>query len=74
MAEFFVPENSKIRKGLAFSASDGGKVRAFKIYRYNPDIGDNPISTYSRSRLKIMDQLVVNAVLKLKGEQATFSR
>jgi succinate dehydrogenase / fumarate reductase iron-sulfur subunit len=50
MAEFSLPANSKIRKdGRIFKAPAGAKnVRAFKIYRFDPDSGEN--SRWNRSR------------------------
>ena len=43
MATFTLPKNSKIRKtGEVHEALSGGKARAFKVYRYDPDSGENP--------------------------------
>ena len=43
MAEFTLPKNSKIRKGKAHPAPAGAKrTRSFKIYRYDPEAGQNP--------------------------------
>ena len=43
MAEFTLPKNSKIRKGKDVAAPAGAtRTRKFKIYRYDPDSGDNP--------------------------------
>ena len=44
MAEFLLPKNSKIRSnGRVHKATAGAKrVKAFKIYRYDPDSGENP--------------------------------
>ncbi|MBV8592021.1 MAG: succinate dehydrogenase iron-sulfur subunit, partial [Acetobacteraceae bacterium] len=48
MAEFTLPANSKIRTGQTWPASAAAaKVRAFHIYRWNPDDGQNPrLDTY----------------------------
>ena len=49
MAEFSLPRNSVPRKdGRVFKAPAGaGRVRVFKIYRYDPDSNENPrIDTY----------------------------
>jgi succinate dehydrogenase / fumarate reductase iron-sulfur subunit len=43
MAEFRLPKNSRIANGKHWPAQPGaGKTRAFKIYRYDPDTGENP--------------------------------
>jgi hypothetical protein len=43
MAEFSLPSNSKVKKGTTYPAAEGAKrVKTFKIYRYDPDTGDNP--------------------------------
>ena len=44
MAEFFLPANSKVRKnGRVFKAPAGANnVRVFKIYRFDPDLDENP--------------------------------
>ena len=51
MAEFTLPANSKIGAGKTVPAPPGAtRVREFKVYRWNPDDGKNPvIDTYSRS-------------------------
>ncbi|MDB5977511.1 MAG: succinate dehydrogenase iron-sulfur subunit, partial [Nevskia sp.] len=50
MAQLTLPKNSKIDKaaGKTFKAPAGAKnVRAFKIYRYDPDTQANPrVDTY----------------------------
>ena len=44
MAEFSLPRNSKISgKGRAHTIAGGsGRTRKFRIYRYDPDSGENP--------------------------------
>lgn len=70
MAEFTLPENSKInRNGNKHSAPEGAtNVRTFHVYRYSPDSGDNPrMDTYEVD----MDQcgpMVLDALLKIKNE------
>src|SRR6202011_2038132 len=49
MAEFSLPANSKIRKdGRVYKAPAGAaNVRVFKIYRFDPDLTENPrLDTY----------------------------
>ena len=43
MVEFTLPANSKVKKGKTFPARAGAtRVRKFKIYRWDPDSGENP--------------------------------
>ncbi|MBA3837947.1 MAG: succinate dehydrogenase iron-sulfur subunit, partial [Zymomonas sp.] len=44
MAEFLLPANSKIRnEGKNHAAPAGAtRIKKFKIYRYDPDSGENP--------------------------------
>ncbi|MEC8585546.1 MAG: succinate dehydrogenase iron-sulfur subunit, partial [Pseudomonadota bacterium] len=43
MAEFALPANSKVKSGTTYKATEDAKrVKTFKIYRYDPDTGDNP--------------------------------
>ena len=48
MAEFTLPANSKVGTGKTYPAPAGAKrVQDFKIYRWNPDDGQNPrLDTY----------------------------
>ncbi|MGB3379127.1 MAG: succinate dehydrogenase iron-sulfur subunit, partial [Allopontixanthobacter sediminis] len=43
MATFTLPKNSKITgKGRSHPANGAKNVQKFKIYRYDPDTGENP--------------------------------
>ncbi|MFW5681111.1 MAG: succinate dehydrogenase iron-sulfur subunit [Pseudomonadota bacterium] len=69
MAEFALPANSRITKGRHFPAPEGAKnVKTFKIYRYDPDTGENPrLDTYEVD----MDEcgpMVLDALIKIKSE------
>ncbi len=70
MAEIFLPANSRInRNGKVITAPAGAKnVRTFRIYRYDPDTGDNPrIDSYTLD----MDEcgpMVLDALIKIKNE------
>lgn len=76
MAEFTLPKNSKINKdGKHYKAPEGAKnVRAFKVYRYDPDTGENPrMDTYEVDMDKC-GPMVLDALLKIKNEvDATLS-
>ncbi|MFT6772865.1 MAG: succinate dehydrogenase / fumarate reductase iron-sulfur subunit, partial [Paracoccaceae bacterium] len=43
MAEFQLPKNSRMTVGKTWPKPQGAtNVRAFKVYRYDPDSGQNP--------------------------------
>lgn len=69
MAEFRLPANSKIRKGKLHPApSETKNTREFRVYRWDPDTGENPrVDTY----MVDMDHcgpMVLDALLKIKNE------
>src|ERR1700744_4920014 len=70
MAEFSLPKNSKIKgKGRTYKSETGGKnVRTFKVYRYDPDSGQNP--RYDRYELDLDETgpMVLDALIKIKNE------
>ena len=69
MAEFALPKNSKIKKGKHHAAPAGaGKTRKFKIYRYDPDSGDNPRTDTFDVDTEDCGQMVLDALIKIKGE------
>ena len=69
MAQFRLPANSKIRPGKLFKASAGAKqVRAFKIYRFDPEAGENPrVDTYEVD-MASCGPMVLDALIKIKNE------
>ena len=71
MAEFTLPKNSKVSaKGKAHKAPDGAtRTRKFQVYRYDPDSGENP--RYDSFELDLDDTgpMVLDALIKMKGEQ-----
>ena len=70
MAEFLLPKNSKIKKGRHHKAPDGaGKTRRFKVYRYDPDSGDNPRTDTFDVDTEDCGQMVLDALIKMKGDQ-----
>jgi len=69
VAEFTLPKNSKIQPGRKFPAAAGSKhVRAFKVYRWNPEDGRNPsVDTYEVD-LDTCGPMVLDALIKIKNE------
>ncbi|MDB5406614.1 MAG: succinate dehydrogenase iron-sulfur subunit [Rhodospirillales bacterium] len=72
MAEFTLPANSKVGPGKSFPAPAGAKrTRDFKIYRWDPDTGQNPrLDTYSVD-LDACGPMVLDALIKIKNEVDT---
>ena len=70
MAEFSLPRNSKISgKGRAHTIVGGsGRTRKFRIYRYDPDSGENPRYDTYELDLEATGPMVLDALLKIKNE------
>lgn len=69
MAEFRLPQNSRIRKGKHFAATAGASnTRLFAVYRYDPDSADNPsVDTYEID-MDSCGPMVLDALIKIKNE------
>jgi succinate dehydrogenase / fumarate reductase, iron-sulfur subunit len=69
MAEFSLPANSKVQPGKTWPAPEGAtRKKVFKIYRYDPDSGDNPhLDTYEVD-LDTCAPMVLDALIKIKNE------
>ncbi|HLI22037.1 MAG TPA: succinate dehydrogenase iron-sulfur subunit [Stellaceae bacterium] len=72
MAEFTLPANSKVGTGKTYPAAAGAKrVKNFKIYRWNPEDGQNPrLDTYQID-LDQCGPMVLDALIKIKNEVDT---
>ncbi len=70
MAEFSLPKNSKITgKGREHKAApDAKRVKRFKIYRYDPDSGENPRYDMFEIDLDETGPMVLDALIKMKSE------
>ncbi|MGD1868051.1 MAG: succinate dehydrogenase iron-sulfur subunit [Neomegalonema sp.] len=69
MVEFTLPKNSRIVQGKTWpKPSDGKKVKACKIYRWDPDTKANPrVDTYYVDLSKC-GPMVLDAILYIKNE------
>jgi len=68
MVQFTLPKNSKVRVGKTWPRPEGKNVRKFKIYRWDPDTGDNPrVDTYFLDMDKT-GPMVLDALIKIKNE------
>lgn len=69
MAEFLLPANSVIKKGKTFSAPAGAKrPKRFRVYRYDPDSGNNPRTDVYEVDLEACGPMVLDALIKIKNE------
>ncbi|MBU6449357.1 MAG: succinate dehydrogenase iron-sulfur subunit [Rhodospirillales bacterium] len=69
MAEFALPANSKVGKGETHKAEAGAKrIKTFKVYRWNPDTGKNPVMDTYEIDLDKCGPMVLDAIIKIKNE------
>ncbi|MDK9719960.1 MAG: succinate dehydrogenase iron-sulfur subunit [Rhodospirillales bacterium] len=69
MVEFNLPANSQVKEGKTFKAPAGTKkVRKFKIYRYDPDSGQNPRLDTFEIDLAACGPMILDALIKIKNE------
>ncbi len=67
MAKFTLPANSKVKPGTVHN-EPAGKNRTFRIYRYDPDSGENPrLDTYNVD-MDDCGPMVLDALIKIKNE------
>lgn len=72
MAQFVLPAKSRVREGRTHSAPAGTKqVKRIRVYRYDPDTGDNPrIDNFEIDRAEC-GPMVLDALIKIKTEVDT---
>jgi len=69
MAEFRLPKNSRVTKGKAFPAPAGAtNTRTFRLYRWDPDDGDNPRVDSYEVDLDSCGPMVLDAIIKIKND------
>ena len=69
MVEFFLPANSTIGTGKSYPAPAGAtNVKRFKVYRWEPDSGDNPRLDSFDIDLDKCGPMVLDALIKIKSE------
>lgn len=69
MVEFMLPANSKVGPGNTFKAPAGAtNIRAFKIYRWDPETEDNPRLDTFEIDLDDCGPMVLDALIKIKDE------
>ncbi len=68
MAKFSLPKNSKIGKGKNYKAEGASNTKTFKVYRYDPDSGENPRVDSYEVDMDRCGPMVLDALLKIKDE------
>lgn len=74
MVQFTLPKNSQVKKGKAWpspTTANGKKpkrTKEFKVYRYNPEDGENPHVDSYRVDLDDCGPMVLDALVKIKNE------
>ena len=69
MVEFSLPANSKIKPGKTWPAPEGAtNTRAFKVYRWDPDGGENPRLDIFHLDMESCGPMVLDALIKIKNE------
>lgn len=69
MAEFTLPANSVVKPGKTWPAPAGAtRTKNFKIYRFDPDTGENPRWDTFEIDLDDCAPMVLDALLKIKNE------
>ena len=72
MAEFRLPANSKMTIGKLYQASENAsRVKSFKVYRYDPDDGENPRIDTFQIDLDECGPMILDALIKIKNEVDT---
>jgi succinate dehydrogenase / fumarate reductase iron-sulfur subunit len=78
MVEFTLPKNSKVGTGKTYAAPAGAtNVKRFKVYRWEPDSGDNPRLDTFELDMDDCGPMVLDALIKIKSEadpSVTFRR
>jgi succinate dehydrogenase / fumarate reductase iron-sulfur subunit len=70
MAEFTLPKNSKVKPGKTVDAAgkDAARTKMFKIYRYDPDMGENPKLDEFTIDLDNCGPMVLDAIIHIKDD------
>ena len=68
MVEFRLPKNSRIGTGVTHKAAPGAtNVREFKVYRWNPDDGQNPRMDTFELDMSECGAMVLDALIQIKN-------
>ena len=68
MAEFRLPKNATVKPGKHHDTPGAKKAQRFKIYRWDPDSGENPRTDTYDVDLAACGPMVLDALIKIKNE------
>jgi len=69
MAEFRLPAHSRIQPGIEHKAAAGAtQVRTLRIYRFDPDVAENPRVDSYQIDMATCGPMVLDALIKIKNE------
>ncbi len=69
MVEFNLPPNSRIKPGKTWPVAAGARrLKRFKIYRYDPEAGENPRLDTFDIDIDACGPMVLDALIKIKNE------
>ena len=69
MAEFTLPKNSKIKPGKTYPIANGAKnKKTMRIYRWDPDSGENPRMDRYEIDLDQCGPMVLDALIYIKND------
>jgi succinate dehydrogenase / fumarate reductase iron-sulfur subunit len=69
MVELRLPQNSQVKTGKTYRAKVGAKIpKNFKIYRYDPETGENPRLDEFEVDIDSCGPMVLDALIKIKSE------
>lgn len=69
MVQLTLPRHSRFGEGKVWpQPSSGGNIRAFRVYRWNPDDGSNPAMDTYHVDLDTCGPMVLDVLIKIKSE------
>ena len=69
MAQFTLPKNSKVKQGKTFPLNGNvTRKKTLRVYRWDPDTGDNPRMDTYEVDLEKCGQMVLDALIHVKNE------
>jgi succinate dehydrogenase / fumarate reductase iron-sulfur subunit len=68
MVQLTLPKNSRVTEGRSWPKPAGGKLREFRIYRWDPDTGANPRMDHYWVDLDDCGPMVLDALIAIKND------
>ena len=69
MAQFRLPENSRVQAGTSHPSAAGARnLKTFRIYRFDPDTGQKPRVDVYQVDMDTCGPMVLDALIKIKNE------